>query len=116
MGRHIEGYEEADPAPAPILRHAGTIKVKAGANITLDAFDATDPDRDHLSFLWLDYRDVGNHKKRIGIHGSENAAIAYFTAPKVAQKETAHFILILTHLGTAQLSKYQKVAVTIVPN
>lgn len=87
MGSHVNSYEEANPVPASILRHVANILVKAGANITLDAFDATDPDRDYLSFLWFHYRDVGSHKDRIGIHGSENAATAYFTAPKIAQRK-----------------------------
>ena len=90
--------EEAIPVSAPILFWGGgTILVKPGANITLDVFNATDPDSDYLSFLGFRYREVGLYKERIKIHEEQNVPTAYFTQPKVTQKETAHFLLTLTH-------------------
>ncbi|MGB3143909.1 MAG: nucleoside hydrolase-like domain-containing protein [Maribacter sp.] len=108
-------YAEANHPPVPKLIHPDEIEVKSGENFTLDAFDSTDPDGDGLSFLWYHYPEAGSYKKPISVNGAENVHMAYFTAPEVSKKETAHFILKLTDKGTPALSRYKRVIVTITP-
>ena len=108
-------YEEANHPPVPVLSHSEQITVKSGAGFTLDAFDSTDPDGDSFSFLWYHYPEAGTYKKPIKVNGAENVHMAYFTAPKVDQQETAHFILKVTDRGEPPLSRYKRVIVTILP-
>jgi hypothetical protein len=109
-------YEEANHPPVPILNQPEEITVKSGVGFGLDAFDSTDPDGDHISFLWFNYPEAGSYKKLIKIEGAENAHGAYVIAPKVEKKETAHFILKAIDNGSPALSSYKRIIVTILPN
>jgi len=110
-----KSYEEANHPPVPVLGHPAEITVKSGEGFGLDAFESTDPDGDNLSFLWFNYPEAGTYKKLIKVDGAENAHGAYIIAPVVDKKETAHFILKLTDKGKPQLTRYQRVVVTILP-
>ncbi|HPR33237.1 MAG TPA: DUF1593 domain-containing protein [Prolixibacteraceae bacterium] len=108
-------FEEANHPPVPVLTHPEEITVKSGQNFTLDAFDTTDPDGDSFSFLWFNYPEAGSFNELIKVNGTENAHMANFTAPKVNQEETAHFILKVTDKGEPALTRYKRVIVTILP-
>lgn len=111
----IKSYEDANHPPVPVLGHPELITVKSGEGFGLDAFGSTDPDGDHLSFLWFNYPEAGSYNKMININGAENAHGAYVTAPEVEKKETAHFILKVTDKGIPSLSRYKRIIVTILP-
>lgn len=111
----LKSYKETNHPPVPVLDHAEEIHVKSGKGFTLSAFDSYDPDGDNLSFLWFNYPEAGSHKSLIKVNGAENVYKAYFTAPKVDKKETAHFILRLKDKGQPQLTRYKRVIVTIEP-
>jgi hypothetical protein len=111
----IKSYEDANHPPVPVLGHPELITVKSGDGFGLDAFGTTDPDGDHLSFLWFNYPEAGSYNKMININGAENAHGTYVTAPEVEKKETAHFILKVTDKGIPSLSRYKRIIVTILP-
>lgn len=108
-------YEEANHPPVPVLSHPDQITVKSGEGFTLDAFETYDPDGDNFSYLWFNYPEAGTYKNPIKVNGAENVHMAYFTAPKIDKEETAHFILKVTDKGEPQLSRYQRIIVTIKP-
>ncbi|MDO6515722.1 DUF1593 domain-containing protein [Zobellia uliginosa] len=108
-------YEEANHPPVPVLSHPEHITVKSGQGFTLDAFESTDPDGDNISFLWFNYPEAGSYKKLIKVNGAENVHMAYFTAPEVKKKETAHFIVKVTDKAAPPLTRYKRVIVTITP-
>jgi hypothetical protein len=108
-------YQEANHAPVPVLSHPEEISVNAGDNFTLDASRTYDPDGDSFSFLWFNYPEAGSYKELIKVNGAENVYKAYFTAPDVDRKESAHFILRVTDRGKPELSSYKRVIVTINP-
>lgn len=109
-----EPYKQANHPPVPKLLVPGNITVKSGEGFGLDA-TATDPDGDHLSYLWFNYPEAGSYKKIIKIASAENTHGVYVIAPKVEKKETAQFILKVTDHGNPPLSRYKRVFVTIVP-
>ncbi len=111
----IKSYEESNHPPVPVLIHPKEITVKSGTGFTLDAFDTYDPDGDNFSFLWFHYPEPGSYNKLITVNGAENVHMAYFTAPNVEKKETAHFILKVTDKGEPPLTRYKRVVVTITP-
>jgi len=108
-------YEGANHPPVPHLNHPGEITVKSGQGFTLDAYGSSDPDGDSISYLWFHYPEAGTYSKTINVEGAENVDRANFTAPKVDEEVTAHFILKLTDKGSPPLSRYKRVIVTIVP-
>ena len=111
----IKSYTEANHPPVPILNHPEEITVISGEGFVLEARPSTDPDDDHLSFLWFNYPEAGTYKKWIKLASPENGSNVYVVAPEVDKKETAHFILRVTDMGTPQLSRYKRVIVTILP-
>lgn len=110
-----KSYTEANHPPVPVLGNPEELTVKSGEGFGLEAFDSTDPDGDHLSFLWFNYPEAGTYKKMIKVNGAENAHGAYVIAPEVDKEETVHFILKVTDKGEPQLSRYKRVIVTIMP-
>ena len=107
-------YEEANHPPVPVLSHPERLTVKSGAWFHLDALHSTDPDGDHLSFLWFQYPEAGTYSQTINI-SAENAHGVDITAPEVDKEETIHFILKLTDHGFPALSRYKRIIVTVMP-
>ena len=108
-------YDKANHAPVPALAHPDQITVKSGDVFFLDASGSTDPDGDHLSYLWFQYPEVGTLKKPVRINGAENIYRVPVTAPSVDKPETTHFILKVTDKGKPSLTRYKRVIVTILP-
>lgn len=112
-----KSYKEANHPPVPALGHPEEFTVKSGDIFSLDASGTTDPDGDNLSYLWFHYVEAGTYKKEIsfGPYSPNLYNVHTITAPKVTQRQTAHFILKVTDKGTPALSKYKRVIVTIEP-
>jgi hypothetical protein len=107
-------YDEANHPPVPALAHADRITVRSGEKFHLDATGTTDPDKDHLSYLWFHYPEAGSYKRPISI-SPENSYNVFITAPEVEKTEMAHFILKVTDKGEPDLTRYKRVIVTIEP-
>ncbi len=109
-----KSYQEANHPPVPVLSQADEIMVKSGEGFGLDANNSSDPDGDHLSYLWFSYPEAGSYKKRL-ITEAEIAHGVYIKAPIVEKTETAHIILKVIDKGKPSLSRYRRIIVTIVP-
>jgi hypothetical protein len=109
-----KSYEEANHPPVPALAHPDRITVKSGERFHLDATGTSDPDNDHLSYLWFHYPEAGSYRKLITI-SPENSYNVFITAPQVEKTETAHFILKVTDKGMPELTRYKRIIVTIEP-
>lgn len=107
-------YSEANHPPVVVLSGSNEITVKSGEWFGFDAGGSTDPDGDHLSFLWFSYPEAGSYKKPI-ITEAEIAHKWFAVAPQVEKKETAHIILKVTDNGVPALSRYKRIIVTILP-
>lgn len=114
MDWSTESYDRANHPPVLKLLVPEHITVKSEGGFALDAA-GSDPDGDHLSYLWFHYPEAGSYKQKIEIASAENMHGVYVIAPKVEKKETAQFILKVTDHGTPPLSRYKRVFVTIVP-
>lgn len=114
MDWSIMSYEDANHPPVPVLAHSDRLTVKSGERFRLDATGTTDPDNDHLSYLWFHYPEAGSYRQMIKIT-PENSYNVFLTAPEVTKTETAHFILKVTDKGEPGLSRYKRIIVTIEP-
>jgi hypothetical protein len=110
-----KSFQEVNHPPIPVLNSEGEITVKSGEGFGFEANNTYDPDGDSFSFLWFNYPEAGSYQKRIKAEGPENENGAYFIAPIVDKKETAHFILKVTDKGSPHLSGYKRLIVNIIP-
>lgn len=116
MDWSVMNYEEANHPPVPRLSHDRHLTLVSGESFTLDAFDSSDPDGDHLSFLWFIYPEAGTYPGDFSLRQPENAHLVYGTAPDVEESATIHVILKLTDKGSPQLSRYERVILTVNPS
>lgn len=110
----VAEYEAANHPPVPVINQKAEFTVKSGQGFGIDASATYDPDGDSFSYLWFYYPEAGTYKKPLTL-SAENYNNIWITAPEVEQKETVHIILKITDKGTPQLSRYQRVVVTILP-
>lgn len=110
----VKSFAEANHPPVVVLQGSNEITVKSGQWFGFDAGSSTDPDGDHLSFLWFSYPEAGSYKKPL-ITEVENAHKLYLVAPKVEKIQTAQIILKVTDSGVPALSRYERIIVTILP-
>jgi hypothetical protein len=91
------------------------LRARRGETVTLDAGGSTDPDGHTLAFRWWQDRPAGTSSVALDIRGSD-PAVARLVVPAVAVPgETLHVICQVTDGGTPQLTRYQRVVVTVSP-
>jgi len=111
-----ESFKQANHPPIPKLLVPQHMTVKSGQGFTLKA-TATDPDEDHLSYLWFNYPETGTYKKKIKIAPANRPGVygVYVKAPEVKKRVTTQFVLAVTDHGKPPLTRYKRVFVTILP-
>ena len=111
----VKSYEEANHPPVVVLGHDSDLMKKPGATVKLSAHRTSDPDRDKLSYRWWQYEEADTYNSAIQIRNAEKQE-ASFTVPGDAVKgETMHIICEVTDNGTPQLTRYQRVVITVKP-
>lgn len=110
----IKPYQQANHPPVVKLSHSEQVRVKSGEYFSLDAHESSDPDGDSLSYYWFAYPEAGTFKGNVKID-TENLSRINVIAPKVDKEETVHIIARVTDKGSPQLSRYQRVIVTLLP-
>lgn len=107
-------FKDANHPPIIKLNHTNELTVKSGEKVTLTG-SATDPDQNNLSFNWIFYKEVGTlNASRFKLSNPNNQEVS-FIAPSVNESKTMHFVLEVTDNGTPNLTRYQRVIVTILP-
>jgi hypothetical protein len=112
----VKPYAQANHPPVPRLSHSEALTVKSGEAFRLRASESTDPDGDGLSFRWLFYPEASTYQ---GVISYSNFVTNIYElrpiAPIVTAPQTLQFILKVTDKGTPALTRYKRVAVTVVP-
>lgn len=109
----LKSYSNANHPPIVKLKNAEEITASPGKKIILSAKGTTDPDGDKLKYKWWQYHEVGSYKRSFEIHNNEKQA-AYFKIPTDAEKgKTIHIICEVKDNGVPQLTRYQRVVITI---
>ncbi len=114
------GWCVADFAGAnhpPIARVVGESRrsVKSGEMVMLDARESSDPDRNGLTFHWVNYPEPGTYRGPPLVIAKATSPQASFIASQVDSDQTLHIILMVTDDGSPRLTRYQRVIVTTSP-
>ncbi len=110
-----QSYAQANHPPIPKLLGTNRRTVHSGERVNFEANGSSDPDGDHISYLWFHYPEAGSYDQPVTINDAENDHKVYLTAPVVDKKETIHVILKVTDKGTPALSRYQRIILTVLP-
>jgi hypothetical protein len=118
----IKPYAEANHPPVARLNHPGQLTAKPGELVKLSAEGSSDPDSNGLAYEWIYYGEPGTFTlstARTGIPlkiEDAKKANAWFTVPaRFGKPGTMHIILAVTDHGTPQLTRYQRVIITVNP-
>lgn len=115
MDWSTQSYAQANHPPVPRLMGGDRRKVKSGQRVEFEANESSDPDGDHLSYLWFQYPEAGTYHRTVEINYAENEHKIFIIAPKVQKTETIHLILKVTDKGKPALTRYQRIIVTVEP-
>lgn len=108
----IKDYKHANHAPIVKLKHANNMEAKPGAEVQLSG-SAKDTDGNTVTYKWWQYKDVGTYNGEVTIQAPTDQKTK-FTVPADAKPgDTIHVILEVKDSGTPQLTRYQRVIVTV---
>lgn len=109
----VKPYKEANHPPVVKLQGTVDRKVKGGDEIRLSAKGTTDPDGNKLLYHWWQYAEAGSCRQAINIWNADSQD-AFFVVPSNVNKgETIHIICEVKDNGMPQLTRYQRVVLTI---
>jgi hypothetical protein len=111
----VKSYKEVNHPPLVKLRNDLNIQAKPGSKIQLSAKVTFDPDGDKLQYKWWQYKEADTFDGNIEIRNAGKRD-ASFTVPEGIKKEaTIHVVCEVTDNGTPQLTRYQRIVITVKP-
>ena len=89
------------------------MEVKPGETVKLSAKGTSDPDEDILTFKWWQYREAGTYNDNIKIENSGNEVATFKIPEHTVKGNTVHIICEVQDSGKPQLTRYQRVIITV---
>lgn len=112
----VSDYSQANHPPAVEMKPAGTVTIKAGEPLTVDASRTADPDGHRLRLEWTWYPEPGTYRgPPIELRPAADGGKIAFTAPDVDAPRAAHLLLAVTDDGSPPLTRYRRLVVHIEP-
>jgi hypothetical protein len=109
----VKTFEETNHPPLVKMNTALDISSKPGNKIQLSAKGSSDPDGDELTFTWWQYQEADTYVGNVSIENSTKPESS-FPVPADAKKgDTIHIVCEVKDNGTPQLTRYQRVIVTV---
>jgi hypothetical protein len=88
------------------------IAAKPRQRVKLSAAGSSDPDGDAMSYNWYHYREAGNFRGNLAVHGADTAE-AHIDIPADARPGLAHIILEVKDNGSPNLWSYRRVIIDV---
>jgi Cellulose-binding Sde182, nucleoside hydrolase-like domain/Cellulose-binding protein Sde0182, C-terminal domain len=108
----VMDYNKVNHAPVVKMRHSGDISVKPGSMVRLRGI-AIDPDGDHLNYTWWQYKEAGTCDESLKIDTVDEKGAVVHIPSGTKPGKTIHLILEVTDDGTPNLTRYQRIVVTV---
>ncbi|GLR19833.1 DUF1593 domain-containing protein [Portibacter lacus] len=111
----ILSYEEANHPPVVRLNNASNITAKPGSKIELSAEGSFDPDGDALTYTWWRYHEADHYDGDIKLSQADSINASLLLPTEINKETTIHIICEVKDNGLPQLTRYQRVIITVVP-
>jgi hypothetical protein len=108
----VMDYENANHAPLVKLINEYDLTAKPGEKVILRAI-AKDPDGNNLKFYWWQYREAGTFEDSIDIDNPISKTAIAVIPHNMKPGQTVHIILQVTDDGIPNLTRYQRVIITV---
>jgi len=108
----IKEYSEVNHAPVVRLKNPANIEVSPGEKIVLSG-TALDHDGDELTYSWWQYPEAGTYNESIIIENADKKTASAFIPEDAEPGNTVHLILEVTDSGKPNLTRYQRVIITV---
>ncbi|NJM16449.1 MAG: DUF1593 domain-containing protein [Bacteroidales bacterium] len=108
-----QSYSNANHPPVANVDGSLYLTVAGGSTVNLSANGSSDPDGNSLSYNWMYYREAGAYNGNITITNA-NSMNASLVVPTVTANTDIHIILSVKDNGSPNLTRYQRVIITIV--
>jgi hypothetical protein len=89
------------------------IEAKPGETIELSARGTTDPDGDKLIYSWWQYEEADSYGGSIDILKSKKQNASFVVPADAKNGATIHIICEVSDTGSPQLTRYQRVILTV---
>ncbi len=109
----VKSYKEANHQPVVRLNHSVNLKAKPGETVKLSAVGTIDPDGDELLYSWWQYGEADSYEGNIKIRNSKNQEVSFVIPTDANNGDTIHIICEVSDNGTPQLTRYQRIVITI---
>jgi hypothetical protein len=109
----VKPFKEANHPPIIKINHSIDLKAKSKKKVKLSAAGTNDPDGNQLKYLWWQYKEAGSYQGTIDIINADKQSASFMIPHDVKKGNTIHIIYEVKDNGTPQLTRYQRVIVTI---
>jgi hypothetical protein len=109
----VKSYAEANHPPVVALAHAVDLKAGPGTTIKLSAKGTKDPDGNKLIYKWWQYQEADSYEGSVQIQNASQQSASFKVPADAGQGKTIHLICEVTDMGVPQLTRYQRVVVTV---
>lgn len=109
----VKSYEETNHPPLVKLANPLDISAKPGSKVKLSAKGTTDPDGDELSYSWWQYEEADSYGGSIELLDADKQISSLVVPSDSKPGETVHVICEVSDQGSPQLTRYQRIILTI---
>ena len=109
----VKPYAAANHPPVVVLAHPADLTVRPGETVTLSAAGTTDPDGNALRYHWWHYGEAGSYPGSISVDAPDQTTVSLVVPADAIEGQTLHIVCEVTDNGAPQLTRYQRVVLTV---
>jgi hypothetical protein len=109
----VKPYSQANHAPIVNVDGPKDLDIIPGGTVKLSVSGSSDPDGDHLSYVWWHYRDAGSFKGEAEIQSNDRDTVTVKIPADSKPGDTIHIISEVSDSGKPKLTRYARFILTV---